>query len=311
MKLVLFGTSEFAVPLLERAADSVVLAVSQPDRASGRGMKLHPSPLRKRALELGIPTLAPEKCRDPEFIDHIGSLAPDYLLTAAYGQIMPTSLLEKGRQGAFNLHGSLLPKLRGAAPIQRAIMEGLEETGVTLMQMARRMDAGDMIAKVKTPIGPDETYGQLHERLAVMAADLYEEWKDRLAFSDYPREVQNEEDVTFASKIERDELEIRFEESAREAFRRIRGLTPPGSFLQTRAGRIKLLEVGLASPEFLQGNAAPGIVVSISPECIISFRDGALVLKLVQPEGRRAVSGRDWLNGSRLKPGDSLNPLIS
>lgn len=276
------------------------------------------SPLKQKAEELGLAWAAPESCRAPEFIESVGALEPDFLLVAAYGQIMPVALLETGRQGAFNLHGSILPWGRGAAPIQRAIMAGLTETGVTLMQMAKGMDSGDIIAIAKTAIGADETYGVLHDRLAALAGGLASDWAERLAEGGYPRTPQDAAEAVYVPKIAGDEFEIRWDDLAADAYNCFRGLTPPGPSLVTSAGRIKILEARLADADEMAGIVPAGIVpagivlagtvVSNSPECIISFTGGGLVLKTVQPEGKRPVSGRDWLNGHRLKRGDRILP---
>jgi folate-dependent phosphoribosylglycinamide formyltransferase PurN len=186
MRLVFFGTAEFAVPALRAVAEQTVLAVSQPDRPSGRGMGLKASPVKLAAQELGLEVATPQKCRAPEFVEQLESLQADALIVAAYGQILSQSVLDSVRRGGINLHGSILPKYRGAAPIQRAILEGETQTGVTLMQMDRGMDTGDVIAISRTPIGPDETYGELQERLAETGAELLFEWLERIVAGDYP-----------------------------------------------------------------------------------------------------------------------------
>ena len=169
MRIVYFGTSDFAVPALRALAEHVVLVVSQPDRPTGRGMKLQSSPVKKLALELGLPVETPEKARTPEFVEQVAAIGADVHVVAAYGQILSVKLLETAKNGGINLHGSILPAYRGAAPIQRSILNGDHETGVTLMQMDKGMDTGDMIAVAKTPIGPDETYGELQTRLSEIA----------------------------------------------------------------------------------------------------------------------------------------------
>ena len=292
MKIVYFGTSDFAVPALEKLAKDVVLVITQPDRPSGRGMKLKASPVKLKAIELGLPVETPEKARDPEFVQKVQELEADVHVVAAYGQILSTKLLETAKRGGINLHGSILPDYRGAAPIQRAIMDGKTETGVTLMQMDKGMDTGDIIDIVRTPIGPNETYGELHARLAQLAATQIEEWIERIADGNYPRQVQDHETVTYASKITAEERELRFDEPATVEYNRLRGLSPsPGAFFQTDLGRIKIIE---SRPSNQDGIG----VFEHEGHCHLGFQVGSLVLKQVQPEGRKPMSGSDWLRGA-------------
>ena len=292
MKIVYFGTSDFAVPALEKLAKDVVLVITQPDRPSGRGMKLKASPVKLKAIELGLPVETPEKARDPEFVQKVQELEADVHVVAAYGQILSTKLLETAKRGGINLHGSILPDYRGAAPIQRAIMDGKTETGVTLMQMDKGMDTGDIIDIVRTPTGPNETYGELHARLAQLAATQIEEWIERIADGNYPRQVQDHETATYASKITAEERELRFDEPATVEYNRLRGLSPsPGAFFQTDLGRIKISE---SRPSNQDGIG----VFEHEGHCHLGFQVGSLVLKQVQPEGRKPMSGSDWLRGA-------------
>lgn len=301
MKVVFFGTSEFAVPALRAIAEHVVLVVSQPDRPSGRGMKLMPSAMKKAAEELGIPVATPEKARDLEFVAQIEALHADVHVVAAYGQILSVKLLETAKNGGINLHGSILPAYRGAAPIQRAIFDGLEATGVTLMQMAKGMDTGDMIAIESLAIGPDETYGELQTRLSVLAAEMIKEWLPRLCAGDYPRVVQDEAFATHAPKVERHETELSFEQDAQTAYRAYRAFTPnPSVFINTAKGRLKLKSVKRARAE-----GKVGEVISLAP-LTVAFTTGALVFEQVQPEGKPAMAGDAWANGQRLRVGESL-----
>jgi methionyl-tRNA formyltransferase len=294
LKIVYFGTSDFAVPALEKLQQHVILAVTQPDRPSGRGMKLKASPVKLKAQELGLPVETPEKARDLEFVQKIQELEADVHVVAAYGQILSTKLLETAKRGGINLHGSILPEYRGAAPIQRAIMDGKTETGVTLMQMDRGMDTGDIIDIVRTPIGLDETYGELHARLAQLAAQQIADWIDRIVAGDYLRHPQNQDEATYAPKIANEERELHPNRDAHAEYNRFRGLSPsPGAFIQTEYGRLKIIEASVSSQTgeglFEQGR-----------ECLHQFDSGSLALKLVQPEGRRPMSGFDWLRGLRV-----------
>jgi methionyl-tRNA formyltransferase len=304
MKVVYFGTAPFAVPALRAVAEHVSLVVSQPDRPSGRGMRLQPSPVKQAAEELGIPVETPEKSRSPEFVERLGAEHSDLLLVAAYGQILSQNVLDSSRHGGINLHGSILPKYRGAAPIQRAILQGEMETGVTLMQMDRGMDTGDMIAIERLPIGPEETYGELQDRLAELAARMAREWLPRLAAGDYPRTPQDHELATLAPKVTKDEAELRFDQPAVEEHRRYRAFTPsPGAYFHSFAGRVRVSRAALG-----HGTGRPGEVVSMGEAFEVAFASGSLHLLEVQPEGKKRMSGRDFANGLRLGPGSQLAP---
>lgn len=302
MRIVLLGTGAFAVPALEAMAPHVVLAVSQPDRPSGRGLRLHASPVKFRALELGLPVETPSTSRAPGFVDRLRELDADFLLVASFGQILSQAVLDAARRGGINLHGSLLPKWRGAAPIQRCLEAGETTTGVTLMQMDRGMDTGDVIDVRETAIGPDETYGDLEGRLAKIAAEQIEEWAPRIVAGNYPRTPQDSAFATLAPKVERREAQLRFSSGVRAMVDRYRAFTPnPGAFVETSHGRLRLWMARRA-----QGFGDPGEVLATSPELVVAFHEGAMEWKEVQPEGKKRMSGRDFANGARLRPGATL-----
>lgn len=303
MRLVYFGTADFAVPALRELKDSIVLVVSQPDRPSGRGLTLKPSPVKQAAIELGLPVETPEKSRAPEFVDSIRSLNADVLVVAAYGQILSQAMLESAKRGAVNLHGSILPKYRGAAPIQRCLLHGDAETGVTLMQMDKGMDTGGVIAVERTAIDPNETAGDLFDRLASLAGKMAKNWMGNICEGNYSVVPQDEESATMAPKVTRDETALRVDGSVRAEYNRFRAFTPfPGAFLDTKLGRLKLDECRLSE----QGGAT-GTVLSVRPELIVAFNGGSLILRRVRPEGKKAMSGSDWANGARLSVGDCLS----
>lgn len=303
MKVVFFGTSEFAVPALRAISPHVVLVVSQPDRPSGRGLKLQASPVKRAALDLGLPVETPEKARAKEFVERIRCLQADCLVVAAYGQILSQALLDSALRGGINLHGSILPYYRGAAPIQRAILNGETETGCTLMQMDQGMDSGDVIEIVRTPIGPDETYGELQARLASMAAEQIHRWLPKIVAGDYPRIPQDHDRMTLAPKIGKEEAEIRFERPAVQEYNRYRAFQPqPGPFVRAGSGIVRLLEARLGA-----GSGAPGEILARKPHLEVACKEGSLVLLRLQPEGKREVSGADFANGARLKVGDRWN----
>jgi len=302
MKVIYFGTASFAVPALEAVSSSVCLVVTQPDRPGRRGMKLQPSPVKVAAMELGLPVETPEKSRAPEFVERLRVREADVLLVAAYGQILSTAVLESSKRGGINLHGSILPKYRGAAPIQRCILAGDAETGVTLMQMDKGMDTGDVIAIEKTAISPDETYGELQDRLAVVAAQMAQSWMPRICEGGYPREPQASRRATFAPKVEKAEAELRFERNAADEYDRFRAFTPsPGAFLTTVFGFVRIGSARLGTRE-----GPPGVVMSTSDSLTVGFSVGSLDLLEVQPEGKKRMTGKDFANGFHLRPGDIL-----
>lgn len=299
MRLAYFGTGSFALPTLAAMKNHISLVVTQPDRPTGRGMKLQPNEVKKLALDLGIPVLTPEKARAADFVQAIADEEFDALLVASYGQILSEKVLQSAKRGGINLHGSILPAGRGAAPIQRSVMVGDSETGVTLMQMDRGMDTGDIIHIEPTAIGLDETYGELQDRLALIAADFAVDWMPRIVAGDYTRIPQPEDGVTIAPKISPEETALSTERDATEEYNRFRGLYPSyRPFLPTGAGRLRLLEVRKSA----SSNAEPGTIVAVKP-LTVAFRDGALEFLTVQPEGKKPMSGSDFANGARLRPG--------
>lgn len=302
MKLVFFGTGPFALPALRALAPHISLVVTQPDRPTGRGMKLQPSAAKLIASELNIPCETPEKARVPEFVARIRAEEADALLVASYGQILSQAVLDSAKIGGINLHGSILPKYRGAAPIQRSIQNGEKESGVTLMQMDKGMDTGDIIEIARTPIDPDETYGELQDRLALIACDLAVKWMERIVTGDYPRTPQNWEDATLAAKVNKIEAELRFDEDARSEYNRYRAFSPaPGPFLCTSLGKVKVLKAG-----FSDAVGEPGTVLAVNPNLSVAFAHGSIELIEVQPEGKKRMSGKDFANGARLKVGTRL-----
>lgn len=302
MKLVYVGTSRFAVPALLALQPHVCAVVTQPDRPAGRRLHFRPSPVKEAVLGWRVPVLTPESCRNPEFLRAIADLQPTALVVASYGQILPLQLLECAERGGINLHASLLPKLRGAAPIQRCLLQGESETGVTLMQMDRGMDTGDIIAQEATAIKADETASELESRLSRIAASLIEQWISRIAVGDYPRIPQDGREATYAPKVEKSEAEISFLRPAGVEYRRFRAFTEmPGAFVRTVWGRVKLLEVR-PRPD----PATPGEAIRTSPELVVAHSEGALSWLQVAPEGKKRMSGLEFANGYRIQPGMNL-----
>ncbi len=303
MRIVFFGTADFAVPALEAVHKDVVMVVTQPDRPSGRGMEQKSSLVKRRAQELGLQIQTPERAREPAFVSLVEGLRADALLVAAYGQILPVRLLEAARCGGINLHGSVLPRYRGAAPIQRCLLNGDTATGVTLMQMGAGMDTGDIIAIETLEIGSEETAGELFGRLAELAGRMAAEWMPRICSGDYQRIRQNEADATYAPKTEKAEAEMSFGRDAVEEFNRYRAFTPsPGAFLNTRFGHVRVSRASLR----LSVDPGSGIVARVKGELTVGFRTGAIAFLEVQPEGKKRMGGGDFANGARLSVGDCL-----
>jgi methionyl-tRNA formyltransferase len=302
MRLIFFGTGSFAVPAMLALRNSIVLVVTQPDRPHGRGMRLQPSPMKLKALELGLAVESPEKSRSPDFVARLKAEAADALVVASYGQILSPSVLESATRGGINLHGSILPELRGAAPIQRSILRGAIETGVTLMQMDKGMDTGDIISILRTPIHPDETYSDLQGRLGEMAASLATDWLTNIVAGNYPRSPQNSSLATLAPKIERAEAEIELSRPAPDEYNRFRAFTDsPGAFLKTKLGQLRIHSARLSL-----SSGHPGEILAVKPYLTVACAVGALELREVQPEGKKRMLARDFANGARLKPGSGL-----
>lgn len=303
MRLVYFGTADFAIPALEALSEHVVLVVTQPDKPSGRGLELKPSPVKRRAVELGLNVVCPAKSRDPEFVERVRSLSADVSVVAAYGQILSTPLLEAAKQGSVNLHGSILPEYRGAAPIQRAVQHGETETGVTLMQMDAGMDTGDIIAIERTTIGPDETSGELFERLAVLAGRMAADWLPRIAVGDYKRSPQDGDRATTAPKVSKAEARLEADRGLKEQYDLFRAMTPfPGAYFAIGSGLVRVTKARKAA----EVNPGPGKVTVSDGGLFLGFEGGSMRLVEVQPEGKRRMSGTDFANGLRLKSGDTL-----
>ena len=306
MRVLFFGTSPFAVPTLQALHEAaprhtIIGVVTQPDRPSGRGQKTHASPVKEMALALGYSVHQPERVRRKPFPATVAELAPDVLVVVSFGQIIPQALLDLPRWGGVNVHASLLPRWRGAAPIHHAILAGDAETGVATMRMEATLDTGPTFLVAREPIRPDDTTGTLEPRLAQLGAPLLIETLDRLEAGDISAATQDEAGVTLAPPVLR---EIGFldplTEDAAALDRRIRAMTPrPGAFVQIGDRLLKVLE---AAPQ--EGDAAPGTVAAVRKNGLaLGTTRGLLVLRRVQPEGRAPMSAADYARGARLTPG--------
>lgn len=308
MRVVYMGTPDFAVPCLDKLVSEgyeVAAVVTQPDRPKGRGQKLAASPVKEAALRYGLPVLQPEKIKNPEFIAELAELKPDVMVVVAFGQFLPQSLLEMPKFGCINVHASLLPYYRGAAPIHWAIINGETRTGVTTMYMDRGMDTGDMIIKAELAIGPNETTGELHDRLMVLGAETLAQTLALVAEGKAPRTPQDHQMATYASLLTRDTERIDWEKPAQAVHNLIRGLTPwPGAFCYHNE---KILKVWSSEylPEAKGGR--PGEILEVSPQGpVVAAGTGALRLREVQPENRRRMDAGEYVRGYDLEVGETL-----
>ena len=312
LRVAFFGTPAFALATLERLASSAhqtVLVATQPDRPRGRGQRVVASPVKAFAVDRGIPVIQPERLRDPAVLDTVASYNLDIGVVAAYGRILPTALLSLPRLGMINVHASLLPRWRGAAPVHRAVLAGDRETGVTIMRVVPALDAGPMLAKVRVDIGPHETSAVLEQRLALLGAALLVETLDRFAQGPVAEEAQLEEQVTYAHRLERAESHVDWTRAAADIHNQIRGLQPwPVATVMFRGKRLRLL--GSVIDDGSREASTPGTIISVDSDgFVVACLPGAVRIVRVQIEGRPPTSAREFLNGHPVSVGDLLEPL--
>jgi methionyl-tRNA formyltransferase len=308
MRIVFFGTPDFAVPSLEALAQThdVVLVVAQPNRPAGRGLKLHEPPVAVKARELGVALLQPAKIRDPQFLDAVASCAPDAGVVVAYGRILPASLLVAPRLGFFNVHASLLPQYRGAAPIQRAIEAGEEETGVTIMRVDEALDHGPILSARRVAIGPDERAPSLAQRLARAGADELLTVMRALEGGEAVETPQDHDCASYADKVEKHEGEARWSDSAATIYNRFRAFDPwPGLFVQSQGETIKLIDLA-SNPSLV--NAEPGKVLAVHRDgsVIVAAMDGAIELRSLQRPGKPRAAAADVARGLGWRVGEAI-----
>ena len=310
MKILFMGTPDFAAASLDRLirdGREIVGVFSQPDRPRGRGYTLTPPPVKVRALEAGIPVYQPETLKDGAVASLLASLSPDLIAVVAYGKILPRYVLDFPRFGCVNVHGSLLPKYRGAAPMQRAIMNGEKYTGITTMYMAEGLDTGDMLLRGEIPILPSDNFETIHDKMAVLGADLLAETIDGLAAGRITPVPQNDAEATYAAKITREDCALDFSRSAAELSAQIRGLSPiPLAFTHLPDG--KLLKV--VSAHVTGGRGEAGEILACDDrgdgEIVVACGEGAIALTAVVPEGKGRMSAGDLVRGRRVAVGERL-----
>lgn len=306
MRIVFMGTPEFACPtlrtLIERG-EQVVAVVTQPDRPKGRGQQTLPPPVKVVAEQHGIPVLQPVKVRLPESIEEIRGLNPDLIVVIAFGQILPKALLDIPKYGCINVHASLLPRYRGAAPLNWCIINGETETGVTTMMMDVGLDTGDMLLKRSTPIGADEDTQSLHDRMSQLGAELLAETLDRLARGELVPEKQDDALTCYAPMMKKEDGLIDWSRDAQAIKNQVRGMTPwPGAYSFLDEKLLKVFRVQTAS-----GSGAPGEILSLGRDGIeVACGTGSLVLAELQLEGKKRLSAGDFLAGYKLQPGGLL-----
>jgi methionyl-tRNA formyltransferase len=313
LRIAFFGTPGFAVPTLDRLLSSVhpvVAIVTQPDRPRGRGQRVLASPVKAKAADR-VPVFQPTRLSDPAFLAGLRALSPDLGVVAAYGRILPQALLDLPRLGLINVHASLLPRWRGAAPVHRAVLAGDRETGITIMRVVLALDAGPMLAGRSTPIDPDETSAELEARLAALGADLLLETVDRLAAGPVAETPQDEHGVVYAHRLERAESEIDWHRPAAAIHNQIRGLHPWPLAAARLHGHRVLLRRSTVARETASA-AAPGVIERVEPDAIdVAADPGAVRLTEIQMEGRPPLRVRDFLHGRPVTAGERFEPLAT
>ncbi|MFC7392502.1 methionyl-tRNA formyltransferase [Scopulibacillus cellulosilyticus] len=309
MNVVFMGTPDFSVPVLQQLIDDgylVKAVVTQPDRPKGRKKQLTAPPVKQLALKHKIPVLQPEKVREPEAIRAILSYEPDLIVTAAYGQILPESLLNEPSFGCINVHASLLPEYRGGAPIHKAIIDGKEKTGVTIMYMVKALDAGDMLSQVEVPIGEDDNVGTMHDKLSAAGAKLLSQTIPDLIAGKITPVPQNEDEATLARTISRKDEKIDWHMPGEAIHNLIRGLNPfPGAY-STLEG--KVLKIWRSKKVHYQQKAEAGEIIQVDKDGFVVATGNTTAIKILecQPAGKKRMSCEQFLRGVTLPQGIRL-----
>lgn len=314
MRAVFMGTPEIAATVLKSVLASrheVVAVVTQPDKPKGRGHEMAFPPVKEVALEAGIPVLQPQRAKDEAFIEELRTINPDIILVAAYGKLLPAAILDMPKFGCINVHASLLPKYRGASPIQWAVLNGDEKSGVTIMHMAETMDTGDIIMTEEVVLAEDETAGSLHDKLAAIGGPLLITAMDALETGRAPRIRQNEEEATHVKMLDKTMGNLDFSKPALQLERWIRGLNPwPTAYTKLNGKMCKLWKAEVIPAEELgkeTRGTEPGTVIATAKDSFDVFTgDGALRVKELQIEGKRKMTAEEFLRGFSLETGTVL-----
>ena len=310
MKIIFFGTSEFAAVILKKLTEggnSIAAVVTQPDKKSGRKLKVSPSPVKGEAGKLSLPVYQPEDIAENAFIDKLKDEGADFFVVVAYGTIMPKALLDMPRFCPLGIHPSLLPKYRGASPINRALINGDDKTGVTIIKMNEKMDAGDIALQKEIGIGPSDTAEVLGPRLAAIGAELVMEAMESIKAGRADFRKQDEKQITFAPKLKKEDGKIDWNMTTPEILNRIRGLKPwPGTYSSINGRTIKIISAGEKKGEF--SSFSPGQVITADQKegLVVKTGDSALSISEVQLEGKKAMGAKPFLRGCNIKPGTIL-----
>jgi len=312
MRIVFMGTPEFAGPSLEilvRNGMDVVMVVTQPDKPKGRGYKVSSTPVKVCALKYGIPVMQPEKIGSSDSVERLKELEPELFVTCAFGQFLTQEVLDIPRYGTVNVHGSLLPKYRGAAPIQWAIINGEKKTGVTTMLTVLKMDAGDILLTKEIPINDDMTAGQLHDIMSVAGAELLLETISGLEKGTITPIPQNEAEATYAPRIVRETGRINWESPAEAIHNLVRGTDPwPGAYSYLNGKRMRIWKTNVSERELITGKK-PGTIIDVKKD-IVSVQAGRGIINILelQCDGGKRMTAEQYLCGHEIKPGDCFEP---
>lgn len=306
LRIIFMGTPEFACPTLQMLIDrgeKVVAVVTQPDRPKGRGQQLQAPPVKELALQHGIPVLQPVKVRVPAALEELEAFRPDLIVVVAFGQILPKALLEMPQYGCINIHASLLPRYRGAAPINWCIINGESETGITTMQMDVGLDTGDMLLIRSIPIGGAETASDLHDRLATLGASTMAETLDLLRAGQLQPEKQDDSQTCYAPMLKKELGAIDWSKDALAIHRLIRGVTPwPGAYSALDGKMLKVLRARISD-----GSGAPGTVIAAGRDGLeVACGQGSIIIEELQLEGKKRLPAADFLAGYKVAPGTML-----
>lgn len=305
MRIIFMGTPDFAVPSLEAllTKHEVVLVVTQPDKPKGRGKKMVPTPVKACALEHGIPVLQPEKVKEPEFVEQLRSYEPDLIAVTAFGQILSEPILEMPKYGCINVHGSLLPKYRGAAPMQWSIIDGEKVTGITTMYMAKGLDSGDMLLKAEVEITDEDTFATIHDKMAVTGANLLLDTLDQLEAGTLERIPQDHDAATYAPMITKETGHIDWSKNRQDIINLIRGLNPvPAAYTIYEEEVLKIF--GAALSDVQADSAANGEIVAVVKKgFVVKCGDGCLLITEVQARGGKRMMTDAYLRGHAMKEG--------
>jgi methionyl-tRNA formyltransferase len=309
MRVVFMGTPDFATPSLRATVEAwheVALVVTQPDRPAGRGHQLQQPPVKVLAQELGLNIAQPETANTPEFLEQLRTIAPDVVVVVAFGQILSKDVLDAPKLGCVNVHASLLPKYRGAAPIQHALMNGETVTGITTLYMTEQLDAGDVLLQKRIAILPEDTYGTLYNKLAVLGAETLVETLARLERGETQGIPQNHAEATRAPSLKKDAGQIDWQQSATAIVNLVRATNPrPGAFTTIAGKTLKIWRASVVPP-VSDRKESPGQVREVRPHegIVVNAGEGAVLVLEVQAENRRRLSAAEWLRGNPLREGE-------